>query len=181
MGAALVIIYICAYVGFHMWRLNKAESLYDQGRYAEAAHYFQKEADSGNTKSMTNLGYMYDKGLGISKNEEKAAALYLKAVNDEDSPNSQAMVNLALMYLDGRGGLYKDEQKALELCRRAADADNENGMSCLGDMYEEGLGGLPKDPAAALDWYKKSAARGSEFAEKRVKELQNGKGESRKE
>ena len=172
MGVALVIIYICAYISFHMWRLNKADSLYDQKRYAEAVHYFQKEADSGNTHSMTMLGYMYEQGLGISKNEDKAAALYWKAVNDEDRPSSQAMVDLAWMYLDGRGGLHKDEQRALELCRRAADADNENGMTLLGYMYEGGLGGLPKDPAAALDWYKKSAARGNGFAATRVKELQ---------
>ncbi|HKV81861.1 MAG TPA: hypothetical protein VJP02_27180 [Candidatus Sulfotelmatobacter sp.] len=72
---------------------------------------------------MTILGYMYEEGLGVSKNEEKAAAQYLKAADDEDSPDSQAMVNLALMYLEGRGGLAKDGVKALELCRKAVDAD----------------------------------------------------------
>jgi TPR repeat protein len=33
---------------------------------------------------MTTLGYMYEEGLGVSKSEEKAAALYLKAANHED-------------------------------------------------------------------------------------------------
>jgi TPR repeat protein len=171
-GVALIPICICAEISFHMWRLNKADSLHDQKQHVEAAQYFQKEAESGNTRSMTTLGSKYEEGLGVSKSEEKAAALYLKAVNDEDRPSSQAMVNLAWMYLDGRGGLHKDEQRALELCRRAADADNENGMTLLGYMYEQGSGGLPKDPAAALDWYKKAAARSNGFAATRVKELQ---------
>jgi TPR repeat protein len=171
-GVALIPICICAEISFYMWRLNKAVSLYGQKRYVEAAPYFQNEAESGNTQSMTTLGSMYEEGLGVSKSEEKAAALYLKAVNEEDRPSSQAMVNLAWMYLDGLGGLHKDEQRALELCRRAADADNENGMILLEYIYEQGLGGLPKDPAAALDWYKKSAARGNGFAATRGKELQ---------
>ena len=72
-GVALLFISAIAYVGFHVWQLNKAQSLYDQKRYVEAAHYFQKEADSGSTRSMTNLGYMYENGLGVSKSDEKAA------------------------------------------------------------------------------------------------------------
>ena len=36
-GVILLIIFTVGYVSFHMWHLNKAESLYDQKRYAEAA------------------------------------------------------------------------------------------------------------------------------------------------
>jgi hypothetical protein len=174
-AVVLLIVFTVGYISFHTWRSMKADSLYDQKRYGEAAHYFQKEAESGNTSSMTTLGYMYEEGLGVSKNEEKAAALYLRAVNDEDRPNSQAMVYLALMYLDGRGGLAKDELKALEFCRKAADANNENAMFVLGYIYEGGLADQPKDPAGALDWYKKSAAGGNVAAQKRISELQSEK------
>jgi uncharacterized protein len=76
--------------------------------------------------------------------------------------------------LNGQGALPKDESKALELFKKAAEADNDNGMAMLGAMYEDGAGGLPKDMATALSWYKKSAKKGNEFAQKHLKELQGG-------
>ena len=172
-----------ALTGFHVWQRHTAHSLYDEGRYQEAAHYFQREAADGDKESMTYLGYMYERGLGVATSQEKAAELYMMAVRDDDEdhkPNSQAMVNLALMFLDGRGGLTKDETRALELCRRAANADNANAMSLLGAMYEDGLGGLSKDSTAALDWYRKASERGNESAKKRLDELQNRSSEQKR-
>ena len=151
---------------------RKGMEFYNRRQYGEAVNYFRRAADGGNTPAMSNLGLLYEEGKGVPKDEAKAVELYTRAMNDEDNPESQAMVNLGIMYLDGRGGLQKDEHKAVELFRKAADGDNLNGMVMLGAMYQDGEGGLPKDRTQAVNWYKKSADKGNEYAKKLLKELQ---------
>jgi TPR repeat protein len=60
-------------------------------------------------------------------------------------------------------GVAKDEAKAVELYRRAADKDLAMAQNNLGWMMAEGRG-TARDEAAALAWFRKAADRDNPFA-----------------
>jgi TPR repeat protein len=66
----------------------------------------------------------------FSRNYEKAASLYQKAV---DRGHSKAKYFLAIMYLDGRG-VNKDISKAIELLTEASDAGYDKAKKMLSDI-----------------------------------------------
>ncbi|MBD8526036.1 caspase family protein [Pseudomarimonas arenosa] len=47
--------------------------------FGMAAQWFQKSADQGNKRALTNLAYLYEEGLGVAKDELKALNLYRQA------------------------------------------------------------------------------------------------------
>ena len=67
------------------------------------------------------------------------------------------MCNLGYAYAQGQGGLTKDETKAVEWYRKAAEAGEARAMYNLGKCYEDGKGGLTKDTYKAVEWYQKAA------------------------
>ena len=52
------------------------------------------------------------------------------------------MLYLGSLYARGQGGLKKDEKKAIEWCRKAADLGDPSAITNLGYLYEYGEGGL---------------------------------------
>jgi TPR repeat protein len=54
----------------------------------------QREADAGDPDAQYNLAYLYENGLGLPKDEEKALELYQKAA---DQGHSEAVYNLNAM------------------------------------------------------------------------------------
>ena len=67
--------------------------------------------------------------------------------------------NLAVMYMEGIGGLSKDESKAVELYKRAANLGHAAAAYTAGVMYEHGRG-VPQDFERAMKFYKRAAAKG---------------------
>jgi hypothetical protein len=59
--------------------LQRANNLYEQGRYTEALPLYQNLAEQGNVDAQMSLGAMYHNGLGVAKDEQKAGEWYLKA------------------------------------------------------------------------------------------------------
>ena len=49
--------------------------------YERARQCFQKAVSEGHAEAMTFLGYMYRKGLGVHRDDAKAAVLYRQAIN----------------------------------------------------------------------------------------------------
>lgn len=39
---------------------------------AEALRYFRKGAEAGDSGAQTNLGYMYDSGIGVARDQQAA-------------------------------------------------------------------------------------------------------------
>ena len=76
-----------------------------------------------------------------------------------------------MMYENGKGGLPKDEQRAVEWYRKAAERGQSIAQYNLGRMYETGLGGLPKSPEKAMEWYRKAAAQGHTAAKAALRNL----------
>ena len=84
--------------------------------YVEAVKFLEKAAEKGLKDAQNNLGFLYEKGLGIEQNSEKAFLLYQQAASDG---NVVALKNLARCYAEGIG-ITKDNTKVIELYRNTA-------------------------------------------------------------
>lgn len=134
-----------------------AEEYYKTGQYDFAATLFERAAQSGNSRAAVYLGYMYEHGLGVTRDDVQAVSWYRKAAEAKDATG---MSNLGFMYQHGRGGLSQNDEVAVSWYRKAAEAGDASGMRHLGFMYEHGLGGLPRDAAQAVSWYRNAAEGG---------------------
>ena len=74
------------------------------------------------------------------------------------SPLAQEQWELAQLYWDGKG-VPKDKQKALELCRKAAEESQPDAQFILGALHQIG-DRVPQSNAEALKWFRKAAEQG---------------------
>jgi hypothetical protein len=138
-----------------------AEELFERGLKAadlndstQTIALFRRAADAGSAIAMGYLGFIYEDGIGLPKDDAQAAVWYRKAA---DAGSAIAMGYLGSMYESGRGGLPQNDAQGVAWFRKAADAGNGTAMSWLGYLYLNGRSGLPKDDAQAVAWYRKAA------------------------
>src|SRR5690349_10290718 len=89
---------------------------YDRADYATALKVWQGAAEQGDKEAQTNLGEIYERGIGGTPDYEKAAAWYRKAA---DQGYARAQIDLGFLYEQGRG-VPRDPAMALQLYRKAA-------------------------------------------------------------
>jgi TPR repeat protein len=135
------------------YQLGRAYDVQDQ--FAEAYKAYAAAAAKGYAPALNALGSLHEHGLGVAKDEARAAALYQQAV---DAGFAFAAVNKGLLYLDGRS-IPKDPVRAAELFRPLADSGDALAQVNLGYMYERGQG-VAQDDKAAVDLYRKAAEQG---------------------
>ena len=132
---------------------DEGEQAFKRRDFRTALSEFTPLADGGDARAQYYLGVMFVSGLGVARDEAKAADyLDRSAVQG----NAQAQAILGAMHLQGRG-VPKDEAKGADLIRRAADTGLANAQYWMGVLLVEGRGGLPKDPATAAQWFKAAA------------------------
>ncbi|GES98862.1 Sel1 repeat family protein [Rhizophagus clarus] len=106
------------------------------------------------------LGYCYQFGKGISKNETKAFGWYLKSANAGFAGYAEGQFNLGYCY-ENAIGTGKNETKAFEWYLRSAIAGNTKAQNRLGKCYIDGIG-TNKNKIKAFNWFLKSAEQGDE-------------------
>ena len=126
---------------------------YEAGNLPLAFKEFQGAAEEGHSDSQFNLGLMYENGIGVSKDEKKAVAWYLKAAQ---RGNSNAQYNLAVLYENGRGSDV-DFAQAYQWYRRAAVQGDGLAVGNLGMLYLRGQG-VKEDKVAGLALLLRSVA-----------------------
>ncbi len=89
---------------------------YDRANYATALKIWMAAAESGDKEAQTNVGEIYERGLGGAPDYAKAALWYKKAAY-QGYPRAQ--INLGFLYEQGRG-VPVDPVAALKLYRQAA-------------------------------------------------------------
>ncbi len=132
---------------------------------AQARRLFERAAEAGNPRGVTNLAAL---GGGGSAPSDPARARELLAKAAET--NAEAQYQLGLMLADGTGGA-KDDAGARNLFEKAAAQNHAGALERMGAFAEEGRGG-PKDSAAAKSYYQRAAALGDEDAKKALKHLE---------
>lgn len=80
--------------------LERAEGAYFRGDYALAMRLMQPLAEQGDEHAQYLVGFMYDRGQGVSEDPAKAAKWYSLAAK-RGHPHAQN--NLGVLYKNGRG------------------------------------------------------------------------------
>ncbi len=126
--------------------------LSDEGR-KEAVALLREACEAGNASAARNLGYCYAVGIGVEKNKELAAKLYIKA---SEAGNAKAMCNIGVLYSYGHG-VELDPAKAAEWYRRSAEGGCSRGMTNYACCLRDGKG-VERDPELAAEWFARSGS-----------------------
>jgi TPR repeat protein len=97
---------------------------------------FRAAAENGHIDSQFNLALMYEKGIGVSKDEKEALVWYRKSA---EQGNAFAQFNLAVLYENGRGTAV-DFARAHEWYRKASAQGDPLAIGNLGMLYVRGQG-----------------------------------------
>ena len=89
--------------------------------YVKAREWWEKAAAQGNAGAQSNLGVMYEYGLGVAQDYAKTREWFEKAAAQGEAG---AQYNLGVMYARGRG-VAQNDAKAREWFEKAA-AQTEN-------------------------------------------------------
>jgi TPR repeat protein len=165
---------------------KRANAAFFRGDYSTATPLYQQLAEKGDSGAMRQLGYLYEKGLGVVGSEVQARRWLRRArslgedfmgrffgsgvAQDDDqliawyrqaagNGDRQAMFNLGWQY-DAGLGVEKDYAQAMEWYRKAAERGDALAMINLGSMYSDARG-VKQDYAQAVVWYRKAADLGS--------------------
>jgi TPR repeat protein len=80
--------------------LDEGVAAYQAGDLPLAVKEFRAAAEAGNSDAQFNMALMYERGIGVSKDEQVSVDWYQKSA---EQGNSNAQYNLAVMYENGRG------------------------------------------------------------------------------
>ncbi len=138
---------------------DEGKRLHMDGRHEDEVAAYRRGAEAGNARAMADLGYAYQNGEGVARNDQEAFKWYTKAVELGDA---RAKARLANLYGTGRG-VPQDGARAFALSREAADAGDESGFVVLGNCYTNGWG-VAKDELEAARFYRKAADTGNAVA-----------------
>ena len=123
--------------------------------FTAAAAQLRKAAERDFTLAQFDLGYMYQNGRGLPKDDQQAVIWLRKAA---DRGLATAQQNLGMMFQDGRG-VPRDDQQAIAWLRKAADQNDVLAQFNLGVIYANGRG-VPKDDQQAVIWFRKASDQG---------------------
>lgn len=134
---------------------DAAFGAYQRGLYITALDLALPRAEKGDAAAQTLAAEIYARGLGVQRDEKKAAELYGKAAAQGVSA---AEFQYALYLMEGRV-VPKDEKRATELMKAAADAGNRLAAFNYAQMLLE-KDDSPKGMEKAYDYYEKAAEAG---------------------
>ena len=106
-------------------------------------------------KVLSNIGIIYVRRVGFTKDEAEAVKWYRLAADQGDAG---AQFNLGVFYEHGTG-VAKDEAEAVKWYRLAADQGNVEAQANLGGCYYQGIG-VVQDQADGVKWYRLAADQG---------------------
>jgi hypothetical protein len=135
---------------------------YDRADLQSALRIWMQTAEGGDPEAQTNVGEIYERGLGVPPDYAAAALWYQKAA---DKGYSRALFNLGTMYEQGLG-VAQDPLKALNLYRQAWGVPEDNIIFASAAQREQDE--LRKELEAAV------AERDSQLGllQKQLKDLQ---------
>jgi TPR repeat protein len=106
---------------------------------------FLAAAKEGHADSQFNLALMYEKGIGVGKDEKEAVVWYGKSAAQG---NAAAQFNLGVLYENGRGTKV-DFAKANQWYRKASAQRDPLAIGNLGMLYVRGQG-VKEDKVAGV-------------------------------
>ncbi len=138
--------------------LKSAKRAYGEKDYATALKEFRSLAEQGNADAQVNLGTMYMRGQGVSRDLEQALK-WFKAAAEQGNADGQFLLGAA--YLLPR----KDIPEGLKWIRLSAEQGNQDAQMLLGKAYMDGDNGVPRDPVQGEMWLRLAAKNNLPFYE----------------
>ena len=133
-------------MGMAYMRLNAEDDRYDPNT---AAEYLQRAADAGSAEAQFELAQLYEKGLGVDQDLDRAYDLFKAAA---DQGFADALNDLG--FIDYQGGLnvVPDQKRGLEYFQKAADQRHPQAMFNVAALIDDGVlpGRTFKDAAEYL-------------------------------
>jgi hypothetical protein len=129
--------------------------------WKEAFDDAHRSAKEGSAQSQTFVGYCYQTGRGISKDEKVARKWYARAAAQG---YLDAIYSLAVMNDKGYGAARRNPSAAAKLYKAAALRGDREAQANLAVMLLDG-DGVTKDVTAGLHWLRRAANRGDAKAQ----------------
>lgn len=127
--------------------------------YTSALTSYRRAFELGSLPALYALGEMYEKGMGVDKDPNRARFYYETAAEMNFSP---AILSLGIQYEQGIG-VAKNAEKAYGFYRRAADLGNPRAVNLMGVLTEKGSG-TARDFTQARGLYERAADLGDRTA-----------------
>lgn len=121
--------------------LKQGDKAFDAKDYALSMKCYLKATKDTEGKAESNIGFLYEKGLGIEKNYRAAMDWYKKAAEKGDS---RAECKIGVLYGNG-WGVAKNYQKAIFWFQKAAADGDKVAPECLDEINRRffGYGQVP--------------------------------------
>ncbi len=149
---------------------KSGQTFYFFGEYAKAAEKWQPLLKQNFSEAQASMGWLYQAGLGVKKDEMKAFLLYMKAAKQN---NPIAQNNIGVMYENGIS-VAPDPAKAQQWYKRSAEQGYRFGQfnyaNSLLSQPADGVLGLGEMKRIKL-FFKKSADQGVLQASEKLKTL----------
>ena len=123
-------------------------------------------AESGFAEAQANIAWLYQAGLGVEKDLQKALQWYRLAIAQN---HAVAKNNMAVMY-ENALGVKQDYNKAFNLYSQSAEAGYRFAQHNLAILYLEGKG-VKKNSSQAKYWLQLAAKNGVAEAVKKLQDF----------
>jgi S1-C subfamily serine protease len=145
---------------------TSARRAFNKGDYNTAFREWLAMANAGDVKSQTQIGKMYDWGVGVDQNYNEALKWFILAAEKGDA-EAQFMYG---WYIGNGQGIAQDNCTALKWIKSSA----ENGFAkaqhhlAMEFKYSDPQCGVTEDPRVAYQWDLKAAKQGFADAQAEV-------------
>lgn len=139
----------------------ESKNAFMRHEYREAYEQCIYAANIGNPECLNAIGYLHQKGLGVSANPDEANRLFTLAA-EKNNPGAQ--FNLAMSLQSSGQPSAGDLEKSAKWMLKSAEQKNVNAQVNMGTMFSQGRG-VEANPSKAVYWWKKAADQGNAMAQ----------------
>ena len=140
---------------------TKGRALIKQNQVAQGIISLDNAAAQGHPQAAYELAALYESGLGVKQNYDRAKHYYEVAIQQG---HSDAHFNLALLY-NGEKAPFSDLKRARQLMNVVAKQGDLEAQFVLANMLNSSSGQIVSEPAQSVQWLSRAANRGHEKAQ----------------
>jgi hypothetical protein len=120
-------------LGLAYMRLNSVDPRYAPDK---AAEFLERAATAGSAEAQFELAQLFEKGLGVPQDFDRALALYNQSA---EQGFADALNDLGFIYYQGGLNITRDPNLGLEYFQKAADARHPQAMFNVAALIDDGV------------------------------------------